>query len=106
MPVVSQSIENGNHVVVKIFYRSVRTLVDTGSASTIMSERLARDLRLPLSSAHRGDYNCLFAANGSPLHIVGKCDVRMNFSGLIIPCLLYTSPSPRDGLLSRMPSSA
>ena len=25
---------------------------------------------------------------------------------LISTCLLYTSPSPRDGLLSRMPSSA
>ena len=25
---------------------------------------------------------------------------------LIAACLLYTSPSPRDGLLSRMPSSA
>ena len=25
---------------------------------------------------------------------------------LIETCLLYTSPSPRDGLLSRMPSSA
>ena len=25
---------------------------------------------------------------------------------LSMPCLLYTSPSPRDGLLSRMPSSA
>ena len=25
---------------------------------------------------------------------------------MIITCLLYTSPSPRDGLLSRMPSSA
>ena len=24
----------------------------------------------------------------------------------VINCLLYTSPSPRDGLLSRMPSSA
>ena len=24
----------------------------------------------------------------------------------LITCLLYTSPSPRDGLLSRMPSSA
>ena len=24
----------------------------------------------------------------------------------VSPCLLYTSPSPRDGLLSRMPSSA
>ena len=27
-------------------------------------------------------------------------------SGLMLSCLLYTSPSPRDGLLSRMPSSA
>jgi len=26
--------------------------------------------------------------------------------GKVMPCLLYTSPSPRDGLLSRMPSSA
>ena len=26
--------------------------------------------------------------------------------GLAKNCLLYTSPSPRDGLLSRMPSSA
>ena len=25
---------------------------------------------------------------------------------LFVDCLLYTSPSPRDGLLSRMPSSA
>ena len=25
---------------------------------------------------------------------------------LLVGCLLYTSPSPRDGLLSRMPSSA
>ena len=24
----------------------------------------------------------------------------------VLTCLLYTSPSPRDGLLSRMPSSA
>ena len=29
-----------------------------------------------------------------------------NTSGLCTDCLLYTSPSPRDGLLSRMPSSA
>ena len=27
-------------------------------------------------------------------------------TGAPLPCLLYTSPSPRDGLLSRMPSSA
>ena len=27
-------------------------------------------------------------------------------TGRLATCLLYTSPSPRDGLLSRMPSSA
>ena len=30
----------------------------------------------------------------------------VNFIGWYTNCLLYTSPSPRDGLLSRMPSSA
>ena len=33
---------------------------------------------------------------------VGSNDGTVGISG----CLLYTSPSPRDGLLSRMPSSA
>ena len=33
---------------------------------------------------------------------------NFNFSSYIMPkdCLLYTSPSPRDGSISRMPSSA
>ena len=30
----------------------------------------------------------------------------IKFKRIAIGCLLYTSPSPRDGLLSRMPSSA
>ena len=37
-------------------------------------------------------------------------EIRDNFRnallGVVSFCLLYTSPSPRDGLLSRMPSSA
>ena len=31
---------------------------------------------------------------------------RLGRLGYVTTCLLYTSPSPRDGLLSRMPSSA
>ena len=31
---------------------------------------------------------------------------KENLPGTVTVCLLYTSPSPRDGLLSRMPSSA
>ena len=46
---------------------------------------------------------------GTSLYTVSD-DTRIIFNldlqGRIIPCLLYTSPSPRDGLLSRMPSSA
>ena len=34
--------------------------------------------------------------------IVSTCNRTEIYCG----CLLYTSPSPRDGLLSRMPSSA
>ena len=30
----------------------------------------------------------------------------LGLNPLFLACLLYTSPSPRDGLLSRMPSSA
>ena len=41
--------------------------------------------------------------------IAKESEITMNFSldsTKSINCLLYTSPSPRDGLLSRMPSSA
>ena len=37
---------------------------------------------------------------------VSLSDVSHDGGSLIFICLLYTSPSPRDGLLSRMPSSA
>ena len=36
----------------------------------------------------------------------GTIGTAPNILPLSIGCLLYTSPSPRDGLLSRMPSSA
>ena len=46
-----------------------------------------------------------------PSHFVAKAEIRSwPLAGWLAEkagtCLLYTSPSPRDGLLSRMPSSA
>ena len=38
-------------------------------------------------------------------HVEYETDNR-HYAHVDCPCLLYTSPSPRDGLLSRMPSSA
>ena len=49
-----------------------------------------------------GQVHALLGENGA-----GKSTLMNILYGLYRQtCLLYTSPSPRDGLLSRMPSSA
>ena len=45
----------------------------------------------------------LFRYMGRLVTYPQKCQFSLS---LLFVCLLYTSPSPRDGLLSRMPSSA
>ena len=59
-------------------------------------------------SIEKGEFCCIVGQSGS-----GKSTLLNQLAGLEKPtsgkvyiCLLYTSPSPRDGLLSRMPSSA
>ena len=47
------------------------------------------------------DYNLLVSPSLDGPSLAGVIDF-----GDMVSCLLYTSPSPRDGLLSRMPSSA
>ena len=44
----------------------------------------------------------LYTSKSKAMKSVSLCDTHTD----IYTCLLYTSPSPRDGLLSRMPSSA
>ena len=46
-----------------------------------------------------------FGPNSETIGIIAR-DAGGFTNPIDIPCLLYTSPSPRDGLLSRMPSSA
>ena len=51
------------------------------------------------------------SADGLPLETVADATAQGDIVMVLVPdhiqaCLLYTSPSPRDGLLSRMPSSA
>ena len=46
------------------------------------------------------------AQSNSSVIITGESGTGKELVARAIHCLLYTSPSPRDGLLSRMPSSA
>ena len=55
--------------------------------------------------------NGAFQMYGSSFQTVFAANVARRMGGMMAwgqsyGCLLYTSPSPRDGLLSRMPSSA
>ena len=46
------------------------------------------------------------AAIGLGIAVIVVIGITVPLNNLIYTCLLYTSPSPRDRLLSRMPSSA
>ena len=60
----------------------------------------------------RGVFQCeTGGTSGKPKRICRTAEswlasIRVIFEKYTNSCLLYTSPSPRDGLLSRMPSSA
>ena len=74
-------------------------------------DHIGIDRALACFAAHkiiRNKYkkNILIVDLGTTVSIT-KIDNKGNLiGGQLLPCLLYTSPSPRDGLLSRMPSSA
>ena len=53
------------------------------------------------AAAAKTDFDVIMTSFGG-----NKISVIKEVRGITGLCLLYTSPSPRDGLLSRMPSSA
>ena len=79
-------------------YRRAQSLIDDPTSSLFFGriDQLRSDAPAPerwyIGRRHVAD------SHGDPVVV----DWRANVS----TCLLYTSPSPRDGLLSRMPSSA
>ena len=66
-------------------------------------------ITVTVSIGRKGTVTCGAAARGAPPLAAATLAARaLGAPGgmLACACLLYTSPSPRDGLLSRMPSSA
>ena len=63
-------------------------------------------LALTVDRVERRPVMLVSASGGMDIEEVAATSPELIHSEPIDPCLLYTSPSPRDGLLSRMPSSA
>ena len=53
-----------------------------------------------------GDISGITDATGIIADATDVIEAVVSLNTDLTSCLLYTSPSPRDGLLSRMPSSA
>ena len=72
----------------------------SSSSQKILDQSLKNEETLKNAGVYVG--RAKLAVSGKQTDMFQKCVS----CGLCMHCLLYTSPSPRDGLLSRMPSSA
>ena len=89
-----------------LLLRAFKNLRDLGNSVIVVEHDaetiLAADHVLDLGPG-AGPRGGNLIAQGTPKDII---DSDSSLTGKYLSCLLYTSPSPRDGLLSRMPSSA
>ena len=80
-----------------------RASASVGLSYGAHSNLCLNQIRLNGSEAQRAQY---LPALCSGEHIGALAMSEPGAGSDVVGCLLYTSPSPRDGLLSRMPSSA
>ena len=85
-------------------------IAETGSAETFSAETFSAETFSAETGSNRPDSRISELDRAAGFEI-GQDFTRFDqindvFSRAFWDCLLYTSPSPRDGLLSRMPSSA
>ena len=98
--------ENHEVVVADNFFTGFKKNIEH-LRNDVNFEIIRHDVTVPLSVEVDAIYH--LACPASPIHYqrFPVQTIKTSVLGSInMFCLLYTSPSPRDGLLSRMPSSA
>ena len=91
-------------------YMHSELLADQEECVRLSDARLQDEGTLKAAKSHR-DIIAKFGRFPHRNSILGREtlpeeQIFLDKGGFSVCCLLYTSPSPRDGLLSRMPSSA
>jgi hypothetical protein len=85
---VSQNIEHGNYLHLKIHGKLIRGLLDTGSGTTLIRSNLAHKLNFSIRPV-QGQLSCLFTAKGAQLIVDVVDDVTFNISGLFVDHTVY-----------------
>ena len=85
--------------------KHIRHLAGAAAAvvAIALSSPASADDLVKMTIGQRGNWDTAVPHLGEKAGIFKKHGITME---MVYTCLLYTSPSPRDGLLSRMPSSA
>ena len=115
-----KQIENSTHLIIPgvgSFAKAMQLLHSAGLIKSILQHN---DKKKPImgiclgmqllakKGLEGGETKGLGLIDGEVIPLERKTKFRLPHVGwnIMYTCLLYTSPSPRDGLLSRMPSSA
>ena len=100
------SVEEANLSMMRRIGASEEDVLDVQSNLAVTYDQLGRDEEA--LEMKRDVYSGHLKLNGEQHRhtLIAANNYATSLFGLGRFCLLYTSPSPRDGLLSRMPSSA
>ena len=79
-------------------------IIGAGSAGCVLANRLTENGKYRVGIFEAGQSSDIWKVKMPLALLYTMHDPKYNWK--YYSCLLYTSPSPRDGLLSRMPSSA
>jgi hypothetical protein len=89
-----------NTVRIKIFNYFQVALLDTGCGTSVVSERLVRKLRLPITPIRDGESSVLFGASGHTIHVLGRTEISLKLGGLTVPFnFLVVQPLTQDLIL-------
>ena len=76
---------NFNKIRVKIFNTFIVSLIGTGCSVTVISENIARKLKIQITPLSPDDTKFLFGANGNRIKLFGKANISVKIGGLAIP---------------------
>ena len=104
----AKNIGIAQSVIVNNFYDITNTVILLNKGEIIFGEEETKIsdgdiLFIPSGAALKMSYGKNATQKVNNEQLLGNLNTFFSYDNV---CLLYTSPSPRDGLLSRMPSSA